>query len=732
MELGAGLELSGNVLRVIPRSDIYIGYLSDHQETIAALASEFYGRPIGVQLAPASADTQTETEAAPPPSGGKAATSNGRPATPLDDRKRKVNYALAYGRHGMAVFPCHHIEADRQCSCGKLQCASAGKHPRNKGWQVEATTDEATIRNWWTVEPEANIGVACGKCANLTVLDVDPQHGGSETLRELELEHGELPETPVAHTGSGGRHYYFAYEPGLSNAVGFAPGLDIRTEGGLVVGVGSFNLHGGYAWEVGFELSDKLQPAKMPLWLVEKIKRGQGGNKAPGEPFKVPPKIPEGQRNSELYKAGRSAKARNVPAAGIRAELESINRERCEPPVMAAELERVFQSIMNGADRPNFNDYGAPVLYQNGNGGPPAASNGYEIKPLPAPMKAGEWFAEEKARFANTSFIWDGILEAGGYTMIGGKKGHGKSTFARTLAFKISRGEEFMGRQTVRSKVWDLDFEPGGKGRIDTLEKLGWCDDDWLEFSTIPPPANHPDVFKWLRRYIIERGFKVIIVDTLFKLLRIDGANDYDKGLYAQVPLEEICRELGVCIIVLHHARKNGQFSSHQSCAEQMLGATSISGAACACILINHRSDTYTFRMDPPRYGEPIEGEVVLERDAQGFVNPAGSWKRKWASTTKQRVIEAATAKNGWFTVTDLLVSDPERQDAPLKRSSLYWAIGELVKENLLEEGRPEYPPESGGPLPPSRKGGKPVTQYRVMATFSGAQTAPAERNLWR
>jgi hypothetical protein len=241
-----------------------------------------------------------------------------------------------------------------------------------------------------------------------------------------------------------------------------------------------------------------------------------------------------------------------------------------------------------------------------------------------------------------------------------------------------------------------------------------------------------PTSFDWLRQYIVERGFKVIIVDTLFKLLRIDGVNDYDKGLYAQVPLEEICRELGVCIIVLHHARKNGQFSSQQSCAEQMLGATSISGAACACILINHRSNSYTFRMDPPRYGEPIEGEVVLERDTQGFVNPAGTWKRKWVSTIKQRVIEAAIAKGDcWFTAADLQVNDPEKEDAPLKRSSLYWAIGDLVKENLLEEGRREHPPERGGPLPPSKRGGKPITQYRLMATFSGAQTAPAQREQW-
>jgi hypothetical protein len=86
----------------------------------------------------------------------------------------------------------------------------------------------------------------------VTVLDVDGDEG-RETLRALELGHGELPETPVAITGSGGAHYYFTFEEGLQNAVKFAPGLDVRTEGGLVVGVGSKTTH-QYQWEAAFSL----------------------------------------------------------------------------------------------------------------------------------------------------------------------------------------------------------------------------------------------------------------------------------------------------------------------------------------------------------------------------------------------------------------------------------------------------------------------------------------------
>ncbi len=106
--------------------------------------------------------------------------------------------AIAYARHGLRVFPSHEIEHDGFCSCGATACASAGKHPRITAWPNEATTDEPTICAWWRQWPTANVGVACGAASNLLVLDVDVKHGhdGISILRELELEHGDLPAGP--------------------------------------------------------------------------------------------------------------------------------------------------------------------------------------------------------------------------------------------------------------------------------------------------------------------------------------------------------------------------------------------------------------------------------------------------------------------------------------------------------------------------------------------------------
>jgi len=351
-----------------------------------------------------------------------------------------LRYAIAYARRGIGVFPVHDIKADRQCSCGKLDCPSGGKHPRLKDWQALATTDEAQIGLWWRDWPHANIGVKCGAGSGLTVLDVDGDEG-RETLRSLELERGELPETPIAITGSGGAHYYFAFEEGLQNAVRFAPGLDIRTEGGLVVGVGSRTKR-TYEWEAAFPLGDELSPARMPKWLSDLI-RAATAPAANGARLTLPAQIPAGERNNWLYKLARSLKARGMSAAAIRLAVESENSSRCSPPMEADEVRQLIDHATTEPDQKGF----APAV-QNSNG-------------VLAGRPAREIIVSEDydtAVAANAEYLKrQAIIERLFYTQtislfVGGKH-HGKSTAARTSGMSVMRGVPFLGREVKQGPV---------------------------------------------------------------------------------------------------------------------------------------------------------------------------------------------------------------------------------------------------------------------------------------
>ena len=164
-----------------------------------------------------------------------------------------LDAALAYARRGLRVIPVNAVLAGR-CTCqawrdrpGPGACIAPGKHPRIKKWQTLGSTDATVIEKWFVHDfPSSNVGIVTGVTSGIFVLDVDPRHGGDETLDALQAKHGPLPDTLQATTGGGGRHFYFKHPGGVvPDAVGIMPGLDIRGDGGFVVAPPSGHVSGG-------------------------------------------------------------------------------------------------------------------------------------------------------------------------------------------------------------------------------------------------------------------------------------------------------------------------------------------------------------------------------------------------------------------------------------------------------------------------------------------------------
>lgn len=193
-------------------------------------------------------------------------------AQPAEPKTIK-DHALAYASIGWRIFPAHNIEGSK-CSCGDLKCKSPGKHPRFNGWQDAATSDTKQINQWWDVWPNANIAMATGAQSGVWALDIDVKDSGDYSLEKLVAENGELPETPMQETGSGGNHYFFSYDKRMSNRVSVVPGIDVRADGGLVILAPSCNANGKYEFldctEPYGEEAVSATPA--PEWLIEALK----------------------------------------------------------------------------------------------------------------------------------------------------------------------------------------------------------------------------------------------------------------------------------------------------------------------------------------------------------------------------------------------------------------------------------------------------------------------------
>ena len=218
-------------------------------------------------------------------------------------------------------------EATGGCSCRKLECESAGKHPRILEWQNKATTDQAIIRRWSIRWPNHNLGVACGQ-PGFVVLDIDPRNDGDHSLELLERKYGTLPETATVRTGSGGTHYYFA---GLVPKREIAPGIDLQGEGSYVVIPPSLHACGGrYRWERQCKL------APLPHWLIELVSRSHV--KAAGTGAVLADVIPKGSRNKTLFRCACAMRRHGFSEAAILAALRIENSSRCSPPLVADDI----------------------------------------------------------------------------------------------------------------------------------------------------------------------------------------------------------------------------------------------------------------------------------------------------------------------------------------------------------------------------------------------------------
>ena len=182
--------------------------------------------------------------------------------------------ALVYARRGWAVFPCHAPGRGRLlCSCGHADCSSPAKHPRVAGGLHAATVDERQLRRWWNRWPRANVALRTGADSGLVVIDVDPGHGGAESLAALVDRYGSFhDDTRTVRTGGGGWHFYFQHPGGaVRNDTGrrLGQGIDVRGDGGYVLAPPSLHASGNR-----YSIDGGTRPvAELPSWLVERLTR---------------------------------------------------------------------------------------------------------------------------------------------------------------------------------------------------------------------------------------------------------------------------------------------------------------------------------------------------------------------------------------------------------------------------------------------------------------------------
>lgn len=219
--------------------------------------------------------------------------------------------------------------------------------PKGHPYLRRRATREEVARFDWSGNP--NYGIVTGKTGGVVVMDVDIHTAGSngiETLANLGFD--TSPLTPTVKTPSGGYHFYYAYRGGIKTThdrVG--PGIDVRSDGGYVVGPGSVIDGKVYEWTIDIDEYPMEEPPAFLYGYRDDPERNQSPSLA--RPFT------EGSRNNMMFSLACSLVKRNVPPWVIEDMLLTyFNPRWCKPPLEKEEVRRLCAS----AERYRKQDHG--------------------------------------------------------------------------------------------------------------------------------------------------------------------------------------------------------------------------------------------------------------------------------------------------------------------------------------------------------------------------------------
>ncbi len=492
-----------------------------------------------------------------------------------------IDSAIDFARRGLPVFPLHGIVNGR-CTCGNAGCGrTSGKHPRINGWQQQATTDERQIREWWNRWSDGNVGILTGLSFGLGVLDVDPRHGGDESLEILINDHGSLPETFCVETGGGGEHHYFLITESLGCRTGFVQGLDFKADGGYVVGSGSLHESGNR-----YVLRHDVELAPLPSWLAHLV-RSQDQNRNQDNPSlnsldwvsNALNGVDDGCRGDTATRLAGLLIGMGMTDSEVSQILLMWN-ERNRPPM---ELNRVYSTVSS-----------IRRTHQRNN---PLEATNYQLCS----------FAEVLDMPADTSPpIIDGVLYRGESLLITGPTAVGKSIMTLELALSISTGRQFLNMYQVPEprRVLLLQSEVGFRSFRERLQNMTH---DWsgvraaaLSERLFVPMANGSPTFIGtiadqqgrpgslmvsLRRMIEEIHPDIVILDPLSSFHGAASENSNADMRNRLDLLSALAREYEITLVVVHHHGK----TMHKG-VSQSRGATSITDWASAVLtLTRHR-----------------------------------------------------------------------------------------------------------------------------------------------
>jgi hypothetical protein len=390
------------------------------------------------------------------------------------------------------------------------------KSPPPKGW-----TDQAFPLMSSPPNSEHNTAIPTGRRTGILVLDSDDQHGGSNSLTELQKECGVLPLTYTVRTPHG-RHYYFAWTPacdGVTVGVNLRPGLDWRGEGGYVVAPPS--VVDGMAY-----VAESTSPvAEAPAWLLELLR------KTPSESAPVP-KVPEGGRNAYLTSRAGVFRRTGMTETEVLAAIATLNVSRCVPPLDKQEVARIATSVSR-----------------------------YEPENKLKVFKPQPW--TDLLNVERPPALVKNVLGVGSLALLYGPSGSYKSFLALDLAAHIALGRPWAGCLVRQGRTLYLALEGSSslRDRLSAFCKHHDVAPTDLQLFFLPAGADLskpcPELDAMVEGIKALDAFSLIVLDTLSRAIAGGDENSPEAMGSVVAVMDRLRAETGAAVLAIHHTGKD-------------------------------------------------------------------------------------------------------------------------------------------------------------------------------
>ena len=479
--------------------------------------------------------------------------------------------ALAYAKQDIRVIPIKQGE----------------KRPPMQGWQNAATSDPTTIRTWFEGQfKDCGLGIATGEFRNryLIVIDIDdrPEFSGSDTLKDLEQLHGQLPDTVEVITGSGGRHIYFLTDAPIRNEASgrLGQGIDVRGIGGQVLAPPTIHPNGKtYEWVEGKSIAN-TPPADMPLWMVLILTEKHTDDipmtyestanilteEGPASRYCAATTWPELLRQDgwTLAHIDQSGEAHWIrPGKDIREGTSATTGWQ------GKDIIRVFTTSIPALPAGAYTRFGyTAAMHHNGDRSAFAKKllqEGKALVPVTQPAITDNilinWQDFWTQSFPAEDWLIEPIIPRNQLVVIFAPGGTGKSLLALYIAAALATGKEIFAEPKPPTNVLYMDYEMSQAVLYERLTAMGYNGDtdlSRLHYASLPPigSLDKPEGAKQICDLARTCQAELVIIDTFARA--VEGAeNDADtvRNFYRWTAMN--LKQEGRSLMRIDHAGKD-------------------------------------------------------------------------------------------------------------------------------------------------------------------------------